>query len=65
MPKSGKHLTLESREIVEQGIRDGDPASKIARRLRVAASTNQASKIQITTHIKLTSVSSCHKISTG
>ena len=39
MPKSGKHLTLESREIVEQGIRDGDPASKIARRLRVAAST--------------------------
>ena len=39
MPKSGKHLTLESREAIEQGIRDGDPAGKIARRLRVAAST--------------------------
>ena len=39
MPKSGKHLTLESREVIEQGIKDGDPASKIARRLRVAAST--------------------------
>ena len=33
MPKSGKHLTLESREAIEQGIRDGDPAGKIARRL--------------------------------
>lgn len=39
MPKSGKHLTFENREVVEQGIRDGDAASKIARRLRVAAST--------------------------
>ena len=39
MPKSGKHLTLGSREVIEQGIKDGDPASKIARRLRVAAST--------------------------
>lgn len=39
MSKSGKHLTLESREVIEQGIRDGDPASRIARRLRVAAST--------------------------
>ena len=39
MPKSGKHLTLESREVIEQGIEDGDSASRIARRLRVAAST--------------------------
>ncbi len=39
MPKSGKHLTIESREAIEQGIRDGDPAGRIARRLRVAAST--------------------------
>lgn len=39
MTKSGKHLTLESREAIEQGIMDGDPASRIARRLRVAAST--------------------------
>lgn len=35
----GKHLTLENREVVEQGIRDGDSASRIARRLGVAAST--------------------------
>ena len=39
MPKSGKHLTFENREVVEQGIKDGDSASRIARRLRVAAST--------------------------
>ena len=39
MPKSGKHLTLENREVIEQGIRDGDSASRIARRLRVSPST--------------------------
>lgn len=39
MSKSGKHLTLENREVIEQGIGNGDSASKIARRLRVAAST--------------------------
>ena len=39
MPKKGKHLTLEMREVVEQGIRDGDSASRIARRLRVSTST--------------------------
>lgn len=39
MPKSGKHLTLENREVIEQGIEDGDSATRIARRLRVAPST--------------------------
>ena len=39
MTKSGKHLTFENREVIEQGIMDGDSASRIARRLGVAAST--------------------------
>lgn len=39
MSKSGKHLTFESREAIEQGIKDGDSAGRIARKLRVAAST--------------------------
>ena len=39
MTKSGKHLTFENREVIEQGIMDGDSASRISRRLGVAAST--------------------------
>lgn len=39
MPKSGKHLAIENREVIERGIKDGDSASRIARRLRVSPST--------------------------
>ena len=35
----GKHLTLENREVIEQGIRDGDSATKIGKRIGVCAST--------------------------
>jgi IS30 family transposase len=40
MPESkGKHLSKENREVVEAGIRDGDSARKIAKRMDVSAST--------------------------
>ncbi len=40
MSKSGgKHLTLEQREVIEQGILDAEPAAKIARRIGVSTST--------------------------
>lgn len=40
MPKSkGKHLSKENREVIETGIRCGDSARRIAKRLDVAAST--------------------------
>lgn len=40
MPKSkGKHLSKENREVIEAGIRSGDSARKIAKRIGVSAST--------------------------
>ena len=40
MPESkGKHLTLEDREVIEDGIRDGLGCRAIARRLHVSPST--------------------------
>ena len=40
MPESkGKHLTLEDREVIEDGIRDGKGCRAIARRLHVSPST--------------------------
>ena len=40
MPKSkGKHLSKENREVIEAGLRCGDSARKIAKRLDVAPST--------------------------
>lgn len=35
----GKHLTLENREVIERGIRDGDSATKIGKMIGVGAST--------------------------
>ena len=40
MPENkGKHLTLEDRQVIEDGIRDGLGCREIARRLHVAPST--------------------------
>lgn len=40
MPESkGKHLTLEDREVIEDGVRDGRSCRAIARRLHVSPST--------------------------
>lgn len=40
MPENkGKHLTLEDREVVEDGIREGLGCREIAKRLHVAPST--------------------------
>ena len=40
MPESkGKHLTLENRKVIEDGVRDGLGCRAIARRLRVSPST--------------------------
>ena len=40
MPENkGKHLTLEDREVIEDGIRDGKSCRAIAKRLHVSPST--------------------------
>ena len=37
--KSGKHLSREKREVIESGVRNGEPAGSIARKIGVSTST--------------------------
>lgn len=39
MARKSKHMTRENREVIESGVRNGDSASRIARRISVSAST--------------------------
>ena len=37
--KKGKHLSRENREVIESGVRDGDSARAIAKRIDASPST--------------------------